>query len=641
MKIKPRFLVPLLVASVLAGRGAPVERATYHSAGGLTSLIAGGREFPLMGEFVVSFAGGVRTTLQPHDQRSPVTREGSELHWKGFTTFPNSGQAQFEAAWTESDAGVALAGTVTSGAPVAPGAPPSRDPLQVESVDYVLDLPRATFSGWTLEPAGVALPLAKPADVTFFNETAAALAFVDVEKNWRLALTLDQPRAVSVTDVWEGDQRVYRVRIRLGGGGWAAGESWKFGLTLQLTGTPQAPAAHLTVDLSTRRYAFDGFGGNYCFATETPAVDYLMDNLHQAWARLEFKGQVWDEERHTQPGPALLRDFELMKRVEKMGIPWIVSLWRLPERYYADANQKPYFSFGRQIAADRWPEFLDLLGSYLLYLKAHYGAEPDYFSFNEPDLGVNIGFTGETHRDAIKRIGAYFASLGLKTKLLLGDTANPRDSHKFVLPTAADADAMRYVGAVSVHSWGNGTPAQYKAWGDVGGWLNLPLVVAEAGTDPGSYRNRMFDSYAYGLGEMQQYEELLRDSRPTALIFWEFTEDYGLVHVVGPEKKIEPTGRFWLMKHFTNLTPLKSEVVVSTTDRTDVLISAFVKGGAVAVHILNRGAACEASVAGLPPGRWQRITTTETDGWRESALADVTGPVLLPARSLTTLVRSE
>lgn len=264
--------------------------------------------------------------------------------------------------------------------------------------------------------------------------------------------------------------------------------------------------------------------------------------------------------------------------------------------------------------------------------------EPDYFSFNESDLGVDIGFTPEGHRDAIKRIGAYLASLGLKTKLLGGDTANPRDSHKFVLPTAADPAALQYVGALSVHSWNSGTPEQYRAWRDLAAWLHRPLIVGEAGTDPGSYRNRTFDSYAYGLGEMRQFQELLRELQPQALIYWQFTEDYGLVHV-GPDRQIEPTGRFYLMQHFANLTPRKSSCLATASDQPDVLVSAFAKGGTLTVHILNLGAARTATIAGLPAGRWRTVTTTETTAFAETAGGtDAAGRLALPARSFTTLL---
>jgi hypothetical protein len=638
--------LPVLLAAALAAplplSAAPVEHATYHSGGGLTALIHDGVELPVRGEFVVTFEGGVHATLQPHDQRSPITREDGRLHWEGVTTFPNGGQARFDAVWTETDGTVSLAGRVTSGAPAQPGTPAPRWPLLVESVDYVLDVPRETFAGGRLEPSGRTIPTANEGNVLVYDDTTAALAFADAARNWRLALALDQPRRVTITDRWDTDGRSYRVRLQLGGGVWPAGETWKFGLALTLTGTAHADAAHLTVDPADSRYAFDGFGANYCFATATPAADYLLDHLKQTWTRLELKAQAWDAERHTQPGAALTRDFQLMQRVQKTGGPWILSLWRLPERFYTDANQKPPFTFGRQIAPERWPGLLELIGSYLTYLKKNYGAEPDYFSFNEPDLGVSVGFSAEAHRDAIKRLGAHFASLGLKTKLLLGDTANPRDSHRYVLPAAADAEALRHAGALSVHSWGGGTPAQYQAWSDVAAWLRRPLIVGEAGTDPGSYRNRMFDSYAYGLGEMRQYQELLRDLHPQAILFWQFTEDYGLVHVA-PDGSVEPTGRFHLMKHFTNLTPFHSRVLASTSDRPDVLVSAFARDAVLTIHILNTGAARDAVLAGVPAGPWRIVATTETAGFAEGGSIELSAdrPLPLPARSLTTLVRGQ
>lgn len=618
-----------------------VERATYNSAGGLTALIQDGAEIPIQGEFVVDFGQGVHASLQPHDQRSPIWREGRDLRWRGVSTFANGGQAQFVSAWTESADAVTLDGTVTSGGPPPAGAPPGagrQSPLFVDSVDYVLDLPRALFAGGRVESRNTPLAQTQPANPEFFQETTDKLTIADAHKNWRLELTLDQARPITITDRWERDERSYRIRIRLGGRIWAHGDALKLGLTFRLTGRAPASVARIAIDPATVRYPFDGFGGNFCFNTQTPAADYLLENLRHGWARFELKGQLWDRER-AQPGPQLVRDFELMQRVQKMGLPWIVSLWRLPERYYSDPNQKPAGSFNRKIAADRWPEFLDLIGSYLLHVKQRYGAEADMFSFNEPDLGVDIGFTGPEHRDMVKRIGAHLESLGLKTKLLLGDAANPRDSHKYVLPTAADPEAMKYVRALSFHSWNNGTPHHYRSWGEVADWLELPLIVGEAGVDPGSWRNKMFDSYAYGLREARQYQELLRDSRPQSLLFWQYTEDYGIVRV-GPDRAIEPTGRYYFLKHFSNLSPLKSHVVATSSDHPDVLASAFAKGDTLTVHLVNTGPACEARIEGLPVGDWRTIVTTETEGFKESAAAPtVDGAIRLPARSFTTLVR--
>ena len=59
----------------------------------------------------------------------------------------------------------------------------------------------------------------------------------------------------------------------------------------------------------------------------------------------------------------------------------------------------------RRIHPDRWDELLECLGSYLAYAKREYGVEPDLFSFNEANIGVDVLLTAEEHREAIKHIG--------------------------------------------------------------------------------------------------------------------------------------------------------------------------------------------------------------------------------------------
>ena len=316
----------------------------------------------------------------------------------------------------------------------------------------------------------------------------------------------------------------------------------------------------------------------------------------------------------------------------------MISVWWLPERLYTDPYEKPRSAHFRLIHPDRWNDLLDLLGSYLLYAKREYGVEPDLFSFNEANIGIYVGETPESHAEFIKRIGAYFQKLGLKTRMLLGDATGPRDTHKFVLEAAADPDALKYVGAVGFHSWGGGTPEQYAAWGDVAEWLGLPLLVTELGVDAAAYNGRVYDSYDYGLREARMTLELLRYARPQGTQFWQFTNDYALARI--DQGKVEPTARFWLMKQFTNLTPHHSEALGTTSDAASVLTAAFRKGGAYTIHILNLGAARSAALEGLPAAVWQVTETTESAQYRQRAGGASNGapfPIELPARSLTTL----
>ena len=259
-----------------------------------------------------------------------------------------------------------------------------------------------------------------------------------------------------------------------------------------------------------------------------------------------------------------------------------------------------------------------------MYAKSEYGVEPDLFSFNESNIGIYVGLTPESHAEAIRRIGAYFQKLGLKTKMLLGDAASPRDTHTFVLEAANDPEALPYIGAVAFHSWGGGTPEQYAAWGDLAEWLHLPLLVTEMGVDAAAYYTRSWDSYDYGLREARMAQELLIYARPQGAQFWQFTNDYALARE-GANGAVEPTPRFWLMKHFTDLTPASSDALAATADQVDVLATAFRKGGAYAVHILNLGGARDALLTGLPPGDWQAVETTEDAGFQPAAAPHAEG----------------
>ena len=623
-----KMILPLLLSTMLATvASAAPERAIYDVSGKLTALICGDAKLAVRTQFVVGFEGGVEVPMQP-DADGCLTRDRLERHWTGDISFPNGGRASISTVWTEAAQGVSQDSILTA-----------RSDLDVQFADCVIDVPRAEFAGGRLEPSGIALPVSKPDDVTFFRGTVDRLAFADTAGARKLSMQLDHPCQVTVTDRWDAVGRSYRVRVSQRAGAWKKGETLRLNLTLQPTAAVAAlPVAQLSVNPDTPQYPFDGYGGNYCWDAQPAMTTFMLDHLQHAWTRHELKADMWDQER-AAPGTMLVEDFEMMRRMQRLGLPWIISVWHLPQRFYSDANQRPRGSFGRTIAPERWDDLLDLLGSYLLYLKERYAAEPDLFSFNEPDLGVDIALTPETHRDAVKRIGAYLAARGLKTKMLLGDAANPRDTYRFVLAAAADQDTMRYVGAVSFHSWGGGSPAQYEAWADVAAWLRLPLLVAEVGVDPGAYRNHTYDSYDYGLAEAAQRQELLRYARPSALLFWQFTTDYGLLRFAA-DGSVEPTARFWLAKHFTDLTLRHSLALTSASNQPEVLISAFRRDNALVLHILNLGAARDAVISGLPEGTWRMVTTTESLFFHETSVhLAASGTLTVPARGIVTLLR--
>lgn len=618
--------------------------ATFDSGGRITGIIHDGCKWPLTGQWVLTFADGRRLNLQPHDQVSPVHRDGVAWRWTGRPADEAAQSVTFAVDWAATGEGaVRLHATVRTTAP-----------LDLRDAAYVLELPRAGLVGGALTvttadgATTVNFPAAHPADGNVFAATGVTgLTAADAAGRWTLHLAPSTPAVVQVTDHWfhrdESDERVYRLALPLHTGPWSPETVLQLDLNLRLTGEAPAVNTRIAVREDDELQPFIGFGANTCWDTGSPATDFTLDALSIAWARFNLDFQRWVTEQ-AEPGPELQRDFALMQRCHDAGVPYVLSLWRAPEDFYTPPpDGQPVPRFGRKIAPAQWERFLNLIEAYIAYGKAHYGTEPALFSFNEPDLGVDIGFSPEEHRDAIKTIGARFAARGFATQLLLGDTANARDTHRYVLPTANDPAAMRYVGALSFHSWGGATPAQYAAWGEVATWLNRPLFVGEAGMDPSSWRNRDYDAYDYGLRELAEHFNFINQARVQVSLYWQFTNDYGLVRPAA-DGPLQSTGRFWLMKHLTNLTPTLCSVVRTTSDTPDLRVMAFRKGATRVVHLLNVGPAATIRFDGLATGTWHVVTTGEDLDWAtaeltvpESNAAGAPTGLAVPARSLLTL----
>jgi hypothetical protein len=620
------FFIWLACLPVLAG-----EQAAYDSNGRIVALISEAGEVAISSNVVAVLPTGKAVPLQVRREGAGAVRQGLALAWTEAFALPDGSRGRLEWKSEENPRGLEYSGTITADSP-----------LELNGMELRLDLPRAAFlEGTAIADGGapVALAAVRAAGPILFQGKTQKLRFSGNAGNPVLEIDFDRPTAAAIADRWDESGRSFQLRAAILTGTVSAGQSAAFSVALHLENHPPAPGpVHLTIDAAKPRFHFDGFGGNYCWNNQSPIAAYTLSHLKSAWARTELKAQLWDRQRN-QPGPEIRADWETMRKLQQMGAHLVISVWKLPERFYTDAYEKARDAPFRVINPEKWDELLDLLGSYLLYAKQQYGVEPELFSFNESNIGINVGLTPESHAAAIKRVGAYFQKLGLKTKMLLGDTGGPRDTYKFVLQAASDAGALPYIGAVAFHSWGGGTPEQYAAWGDVAEWLKLPLLVTEMGVDPSAFYTRSYDSYAYGLREAEMAQELLTDARPQGVQFWQFTDDYALARAAG-DGTVEPTARLWLMKHFTDLTPVSSDALTAISDESDVLVTAFRTQNDFTVHILNLGAARDASLGGLPNADWQAVETTEQRQFQENRVGRSEGGgvhLRLAARSLVTL----
>lgn len=657
MERRVRSVVAVCVFGVLtvtALATASGQVAVMSRTGRITAMQCAGEYLPIETNVVVPLAGWDMQRSLADVRRPRSVPEGGKTTWSGSIPMGPEKTYRVEQSLQDADGTITLEIRVTAEADI-----------ETEGVYFWLDLPIERFAGGDCllsggqTPISKQLPVEKPAQRHFAQGTADRLLLATPQDRIRLEVTLDRPLPVTVQDTREWRGTTYSAFFRLAQA-LQAGETAAATITLKLAGTPDATPAHLALDAAKTRYRFDGFGGNYCFGIESPVTQHTLDHLQVAWARTEMSLALWEPEndndspddvnwsafeRRDTPDSRLRREWLLMKQIQDKGIPYVISAWRMPG-WLAEPAGPRIASGSRRLRPEMWPEMLESVGAYLLFAKEHYGVEPDLFSFNEANIGVDLLLSPEEHRQMIKRLGAHLNGLGLKTKMLLGDTASARGTHTYALPAADDPEALPYIGAVAFHSWGGATPAEYHAWSELADRLKLPLLNTELGVDAGAYRDRSYDSFFYATREVAMYQDNILHARVQGTLQWEFTNDYSIVRETkdaAGNSVIEPTVRFHFVKQFCNLTPHKSEVLASTSDNAAVSLTAF-RGadGVLTLHVANLGAGRKATITGIPEDvrSLRAIRTSQTEGFQESAAVEPRSGVLeldLAPQSLLTL----
>ena len=117
---------------------------------------------------------------------------------------------------------------------------------------------------------------------------------------------------------------------------------------------------------------------------------------------------------------------------------------------------------------------------------------------------------------------------GLATKLLLGDIGNAYPI-SFIKDAMEDPEAGKYVYAISFHSWRGCTDENLAAWGAAARALNVPLLVAEGGSDSNAHQYpQIFQERSFSLNEIELYERILAIAQPKSILHWQLTADYSL-----------------------------------------------------------------------------------------------------------------
>lgn len=585
--------------------------------------------------------------------------------WTGRAAVPGGPVFDYRQSVSEASGKIHWAVTVTS-----------RTNADLEGAFLFIRVPVATFkeglfsflNGDTLVRK-IRLPDEYPGQPHLSSASANDVEVRDQAEQYRLGFHFDRSRSVTIQDNREWGEPYFAIYYAFHSGNLASGNSVSTAITIDATGKVETGPVQVTLGEASENERFDGWGGNFVFCNTGPEVQYLLSELRVSWARSGMSLREWEPqndntspdsinwsyfESRVRPGSQLDKEFRAAKELEEQGIPHIVSVWWLPT--WLQPME------GTALPQSKWGELKEMVGSYLLFAKEHYGVEPDLFSFNEPDLGVYVLFSESDHAALIKSFGSYFAALGLKTKLLLGDVANASNP-SYVDTGAVDSEALKYVSAVAFHSWNGAQRELLDQWRVKAREMDLPLLVTEVGSDPSAWHYpTLFATYGYALDDLQNYMEFLSFSRPQAALQWELTCDYPLVTV--QQGSVTTSKRYFFVKHLANLTPAAARYVDASSSDSRVWTVAFLgqpneavssgvepepmteAGGetsSLVIHVANLGPGRTATISGLPTDAVvvRGVRTSESEEFVEIGrfpVANGEAVVELGDQSLTTLV---
>lgn len=378
--------------------------------------------------------------------------------------------------------------------------------------------------------------------------------------------------------------------------------------------------ATLILDSSVPGKVFDGLGGNFRLQnpqTDPPVIDYCLNNLRVAWARVEMPWFFWHSEEDKDPlaaaragdiHPRVVAAMEMAQRLDSRGIPVMIADWSAPNwAIVGERSSGPQAGGlrGNPLDQKKAEKIYRSIGDYVQYMKEKYGVEAQMFSFNESDLGINVRQTPEEHTRLLLELGAHFRSRGLSTKLLLGDTADA-NGWPFIDHAMNDLETYPYIGAVSFHSWRGWTDETLGKWAAAADRVNKPLVVGEGSIDAAAWRfPKIFEEPTYARAEINLYIRILAICQPLSILQWQLTADYSVLSGGGVfgnnEQPLHPTQRFWNLKqlastpHGLRFMPISSDnAALSAAALGDVEKRNFV------VHIVNNGASRRTTLSGIP-----------------------------------------
>jgi hypothetical protein len=498
---------------------------------------------------------------------------------------------------------------------------------------FVLNLPSSRYSIDDLnlmDPAGTSskreIPVS-PGEI--LHGSARGMRISGPTRN--LEVVINETTDIIVRKGQTDENEQIEIYFALMSGQLERGNSVYKSIDLKAQGIADLRPIELTLDRTDPGRPFKGFGGNFRLqypGVDSRVIDYCLQNMDVRWGRVEMPWRFWHPNENDDPiaeanngelHPRVEEAMSMGGRLHELGMPVILSDWSAPDWAIEGRRTfgpQPGGLRGNPLDKTKLKKIYQSIADYLQYVKDNYGFEFSMFSFNESDLGIYVRQTPEDHAVFIKGLGTYLESRGLKTKILLGDTADA-NGWPFIKTAMDDKATHPYIGAISFHSWRGYTDENLIRWAQAAERMKLPLLVGEGSIDAGAWRYPdIFSESTYAMEEANLYVRILKICQPEAILQWQLTADYSPLIGDGvfgdTHLPLTPTQRFWIFKQIADM-PEGLYAMPVEADRKNIVCAALGDNekGVYLVHMVNNGASRPARLKGLPPEmEWIKIFVT-------------------------------
>lgn len=346
----------------------------------------------------------------------------------------------------------------------------------------------------------------------------------------------------------------------------------------------QSPAVlaqlDVNVDLNVEHQTMDGTASNtYGFILTSGwspnVLNLILNDINLSHMRIRSNIHFWEPSNDNSDPNSINwgafddsgyvhNDLLLMQKLSDNGIECILGIWDVPEWMVLN----PGASHNRIIPPSMYPEFAELILSFLLYAKNSYDTDINIIGIqNEPNIGYKNYFSPQELADATDVVMKHLAANGLgHVKVHVGDVNEPNSAVDYFEPSLNNSYIANRTCALSYHTWHNMTATILGEVRDFAASRGFRTWATEVGTSPLNS-----GSWDWAMGSMKNHHYAYKLGNASMAFQW---------CIAGAETSIDKSGNphpiyYGLKQYYEHIFP-GSVRVDSTGDTGSMFTTAFV-----------------------------------------------------------------